>query len=271
MNAIPSNVWIPYIVALIFCSVGFYKFVWFLSVGYGLAVSALGVCYFVMYRNALTPATIVLCILMLIYGLRRSLFLIVREFKNASYKKTLKEAGGEAKMPFPVLLVMWLLLGVLYVVQTSPVLFRMYNNNVLRVALHDSPVVWVGTAISACAIMIEALADYQKTQTKKANPKAFACTGLYKIVRCPNYFGETLFWFGLLVSSFETLRGAQWGFAIAGYIMIVYIMLNGARRLEKRQAKSYGSDPKFQEYVKKTPIIFPLIPIKSLEKWRFLG
>ena len=43
----------------------------------------------------------------------------------------------------------------------------------------------------------------------------------------------------------------------------------GAKRLEKRQNKNYGADPEYQAYVAKTPIVFPLIPLKHLEnvKW----
>jgi len=43
----------------------------------------------------------------------------------------------------------------------------------------------------------------------------------------------------------------------------------GAKRLEKRQNKNYGEDPEYQAYVAKTPIVFPLIPLKHLEnvKW----
>ena len=43
-------------------------------------------------------------------------------------------------------------------------------------------------------------------------------------------------------------------------------MLNGAQRLEKRQDGRYGEMPEYQEYIKKTPIIFPFIPVYSLNK-----
>ena len=84
--------------------------------------------------------------------------------------------------------------------------------------------------------------------------------------RCPNYFGEIVFWTGVFVSALDVLNTwYQWTLAIVGYLAIIYIMLNGAKRLEKRQTGSYGEDPEFQEYVKKTPIIFPLIPLYSLK------
>ena len=45
---------------------------------------------------------------------------------------------------------------------------------------------------------------------------------------------------------------------------IIYVMFSGARRLEVRQNKNYGNDPEYQAYVKKTPIIFPFVPLYSL-------
>ncbi|HKM22591.1 MAG TPA: hypothetical protein VJZ01_11195 [Lachnospiraceae bacterium] len=51
---------------------------------------------------------------------------------------------------------------------------------------------------------------------------------------------------------------------------IVYIMFGGARRLEIRQNKNYGNDPEYQAYVKKTPIIIPLLPLYSVAKYKFL-
>ena len=47
-------------------------------------------------------------------------------------------------------------------------------------------------------------------------------------------------------------------------------MLSGAKRLEKRQNKNYGEDPEYQAYLKKTPIVFPLIPLHHLEQIKFI-
>ena len=55
-----------------------------------------------------------------------------------------------------------------------------------------------------------------------------------------------------------------------GYIGIVYVMFSGARRLEIRQNGAYGKDPEYQEYIKKTPILLPFVPIYSVEKHKWL-
>ena len=172
--------------------IGFYKFVYFMSVGYGLAVSGIGVAIFIiaLLCGNLTPAMAVLCLLLLIYGVRLGGFLLVREIKSAAYRKTLNEQTGNP-VPFPVKVVMWLLMAVLYVVQTSPVWYR-------ESAAPNGPLItaWIGAAIMAIGILLEAVADRQKSAAKLKAPNKPAMDGLYKISRCPNYFGEVTFRMG---------------------------------------------------------------------------
>ncbi len=254
-----------YVISLVICLVGFYKYVYFLSIGYGFAVSGIGVAMAVMMGMGVLPVSlpmVIYCVLFFIYGLRLSGFLLVREIKNASYRKTLKEATGEeSAMPVFVKIAIWLFTSVLYVAQTSPVFFRAYNGKEV------TAFIWVGIVISACGILLETLADQQKTAQKKENPNKVAMKGLYKMVRCPNYFGEILFWTGVFVASLDALNIAgQWVMAVIGYICIVFIMFNGAQRLEKRQMARYGSDKEYNDYANKTPIIIPFLPIYHLNK-----
>lgn len=253
------------IVALVCCAVGFYKYVYFLSIGYGFAVAGISIALIVMSlmgKFAPGAAGIVALILFILYGARLSGFLLVREIKNIAYRKTLKEASGdESKMPVFVKVAIWLCVGVLYVAQTSPVFFRLYNG------AGDSVLLWVGIAVSIIGIVLESVADKQKSEQKKENPDKVAMKGLYKIVRCPNYFGEILFWTGVFVGGCDIYSGiGQWITAVIAWICIVYIMFNGAQRLEKRQMKRYGADEEYNAYADKTPIIIPLLPIYHLNK-----
>ncbi len=79
------------IVCAIMCAVGFYKFVYFLSIGYGFAIAGGGITIFIMYfvLKPETPFVIVLLqlILFVAYGARLSGFLLARELKNTSYQK----------------------------------------------------------------------------------------------------------------------------------------------------------------------------------------
>ena len=105
---------------------------------------------------------------------------------------------------------------------------------------------------------------------KKKNPRRFCDKGLFRLVRCPNYLGELIFWTGVLLSGVNILQGWQWALALLGYLGIVYVMFSGARRLEIRQNKNYGNDPAYQNYVKKTPIMIPFVPLDSVEKYKYL-
>ena len=254
-----------FLVALAVCLVGFYKYVYFLSIGYGFAVLGIGVTMAIMgvmgIFNAALPHYI-LCALFVVYCFRLSGFLLFREIKNAAYRKTLKEATGDEKaMPVFVKFVIWVCVAALYVAQTSPVFFRLYNGGEV------SGFTWAGIIICIAGIVLETIADNQKSAQKKVRPNMVATKGLYKMCRCPNYFGEIIFWTGIFVSSLDILSGiGQWLMAVISYICIVFIMFNGAQRLEKRQMARYGKDKEYNDYANSTPIIIPLLPIYHLNK-----
>ncbi len=255
------------IVCAILSAVGFYKYVYFLSIGYGFAIAGGGITVLVLsIMNGRTDGVlwlaIVQTVLFVCYGARLSGFLLAREIKNASYRKTLKEAtGNDKKIPVFVSASIWISVAVLYTAQVSPVFYRYANGS------KDITVPIVGIVISLIGLLIESVADRQKSSQKKSNPSMVATDGLYRIVRCPNYFGEIIFWTGVFVAGLTTYRSAgQWIMAVAAYICIVYIMFNGAQRLEKRQMARYGKDLTYRSYAGKTPIIIPLLPVYHLNK-----
>ena len=258
---------IIFIVCLILCAVGFYKYIYFMSIGYGFAVAGGGVCALIIaIKNGWTEGVILLAILQMLlfvaYGARLSGFLLYREIKSAAYQKTFKnDIGGEKKIPIFVSISIWLVCAVLYVAQVSPMFFRYANES------KDVVVPYIGIIISVCGLILESAADKQKSAQKKVNPNMVAMDGLYKIVRCPNYLGEIIFWTGVFISGITTYTGiGQWLMAVIAYISIIYIMFNGAQRLEKRQMARYGKDQVYNDYADKTPIILPFLPIYHLNK-----
>jgi len=252
--------------------------VYFISLGYGFSIAAMGVALFVMYYDVIGIGTAAMCILFLIYGCRLGGYLLAREIKSASYRKTMqKEIKDGSSMKFVAKVSIWISCAFLYVLQISPLLFRMmdakrksdFSFGLLEVK--TDVITIVGAVIMALGILLESMADFQKSKAKKINPSRFCDSGLYKIVRCPNYLGEVLFWTGVFVSGVNIYANAwQWIAAAFGYICIVYIMFGGARRLELRQNRNYGADPEYQAYVKKTPILLPLVPLYSVAKYKWL-
>ena len=261
---------ILYIVCAVLCAVGFYKFVYFLSIGYGFAVAGGGIAILVMALITPTEAPLwVLLIqaaLFLAYGIRLSGFLLVRELKNITFKKTdvAKDTlakNGEKKMPVFVLATIWITVAALYVTQVSPMLFRYVNGST------DLTLPLIGFAVSIGGLILESIADNQKSAQKKERPDMVATKGLYKMCRCPNYLGEIIFWTGVFVSGIPCYtKPGHWIMAVIAYVAIVYIMFNGAQRLEKRQMSRYGSNEEYNTYANKTPIIIPLLPIYHLNK-----
>ncbi len=200
------------------------------------------------------------------YGARLSGFLLARKLKNASYRKALKEASGDTEKPMPFFVIFFIrvIVSVLYVMQTSPVFFRSHNGRGGELAL---PL--IGAAVSVAGLVIEALSDKQKSAQKARRPDMAATEGLFKMVRCPNYFGEILFWTGVFASGVNALSGAgQRIVAAFGYVAIFYIMINGAQRLDRRQEKANGSKPEYRAYADHTPLIIPLIPNSHIEKYK---
>ena len=255
------------IVCAILCAVGFYKYVYFLSIGYGFAIAGGGITVLIIalangWTDEVTWLAVLQMLVFLVYGARLSGFLLIRELKNAAYRKTLKEAtGNDKKIPIFVSIAIWIVCAILYTAQVSPMLYRFMNDS------KDVVVPLIGMLISVGGLILESISDHQKTEQKKADPNKVAMQGLYKYVRCPNYFGEIIYWTGILISGLTTYDGiGQWLMAILAYISIVYVMFNGAQRLEKRQMERYGSDEEYKEYADKTPIIIPLLPIYHLNK-----
>ena len=256
-------------VAAVITAAGFYKFVYFISIGYAFSVAGLAVAMLIGFGTSLTLPVAILLAIVAVYAARLGIFVVIREYKNVAYRKVLDEAStGFKKIPFFVKIPIWIFCSILYVMQVSPVFFRLQNG------LQEAYAGWLyaGIVVVAIGFLLQTVADAQKNRAKKENPKTFCRQGLFKMVRCPNYFGEIIVWTGVFVSSMPCLSGwFQIAFSLAGYIGLVYVMFGSTRRLELRQNKNYGSDPAYQEYGRTTPVLIPMLPLYTVADWKWLG
>ena len=262
----PHSFWLLLAAALAISAIGFKNYVWFISLGYGFSIAGEGLLMLLLFRDSLTAGTMICCLLLVAYGLRLGGYLAIRERKSASY---IKKMQGEIKdgktIPFGVKCAIWITCAALYVTQVIPVCYRLQNGT------GSDLCTYIGAAVMAFGLIFESLADVQKNAAKNINHRRLVDTGLYRIVRCPNYLGEMIFWTGVLISGFGALTGAgQWIMALIGYFGIIYVMFSGARRLEIHQNKNYGDDPEYQNYIKTVPILVPFIPLYSVEKHTWL-
>ena len=261
----PMYFWLLFVAAMVISSIGFKNYVWFISLGYGFSIAGEGLLMLILFGKGLSLGTILCCVLFILYGCRLGGYLAYRELKSASYNKNMQGEIKDGKtVSFGVKIAIWVTCAALYALQVVPVFYRLFNGSGSNVWTY------VGAAVMLFGVCFESAADLQKNRAKKINPRRFVDTGLYRIVRCPNYLGEMTFWTGVLISGIGAVSGGQWIMALIGYIGIIFVMFSGARRLELRQNKNYGKDPEYQKYVKTVPILLPFVPLYSVEKYKWL-
>lgn len=257
---------------LVVSALGFVRLVYFISVGYGFSVAAMAVVMLVWYAAGASPWGIVQVVLILLYGVRLGVYLAVRE-SGMSYAAERTNVEGQYRVRgVAVKLAIWVGVSLLYAAMVSPALFHIAT---ARDVPGPVPIVTiVGLAAGYLGLVVESLADFQKSRSKRIAPDTFTGTGLYRVVRFPNYFGEILVWLGSWIAGLPFYGASvfRWTVAAAGVIIIILIMLGSARRLEIKQEERYGSRPEFRQYASRTPVLFPFLPLYSLKKLRvYLG
>ena len=262
----PFYFWLVVAVAFAISAIGFKNYIWFFSIGYGLAIAGEGLLLLLLYGKSLSLGTALCCLLFVIYGLRLGGYLAYREVKLRSYYQHVGDDIKDNKtIPMIAKISIWVFCAVLYVTMVCPVFYRLNNGS------GSDVFTYVGVVFMLLGFLMETVADQQKKVAKTIDPHRFVSTGLYRFVRCPNYLGEVILWTGVFISGFGSLNSfGQWALAIIGYLGILYVMFSGARRLELRQSKTYGDDPTYQQYSRTVPIILPFIPLYSVAKHKWL-
>ena len=118
----PVGFWLLFGLAMLISAIGFYKYVYFISRGYGFSIAGLGLMSLFLFREDLTAGTIACCVLFFIYGCRLGGYLLIRELKSSSYNSKMKtEIKDGSTMGFGVKCAIWITCAILYVLQVLPV------------------------------------------------------------------------------------------------------------------------------------------------------
>lgn len=258
-----------FVITLTVSALGFRRTDFFVSLGYGFSIALLSIVFLFGYLGSLDVWTLVQAALLFGYGARLSSHLIARE-RQPSFAHELEASKARSRhIKGWLKIVIWVSVAALYVTMYAPALINLsaHADN------QHLPSLGLGIAIAAIGLAIETLADWQKTQFKKAKSQSFCDVGLFSAVRCPNYFGEMVFWLGIFISGLSAYASLlDWAIALIGLVCIQLIMLGSARRLELKQGDRYGADPAYQDYVHNTPILFPFVPLRSLKNLKvYLG
>jgi steroid 5-alpha reductase family enzyme len=112
----------------------------------------------------------------------------------------------------------------------------------------------------------EAIGDWQlsKFMRNPSNKGNIMTTGLWYFTRHPNYYGESIMWWGLALTSFSVLAHS-WGISalvvFAGPIVITYLLVkvSGVPLLEAH----FAGRPDWEAYKAKTSVFIPWFPKKD--------
>ena len=254
------------IIPLISTLLGFYNFLYFITIGYGSSLIFNGISLILIYYNELNKVSFILCIFLIIYGTRLSVYLIIREYCMKSYIETVKKDINRINSYSTFInIISWIFCSLLYTLLTTPVYYIIINHEKEHLSSY------ISIFITFFGFFFEAIADQQKAIAKKKNPKKFVSNGLYKIVRYPNYLGEIIIWIGFFLSAIQAYKNIwQLMISFSGLITIIFIMFGGARRLELRQDKNYGDMKDYKEYKSTVPIIIPFVPLYSVKEYTWL-
>jgi len=200
--------------------------------------------------------TLLTTIFVTIWGLRLAIYIFIRSYKKPEdfRYQNLKEKWGKTFWTKSLIFIFYTQ-AVLLLIISSPIIF--INS---RTAVPENFYLLIlGCLIWLLGFLFESISDLQMFLFKRdqSNKGKILTKGLWRFTRHPNYFGETLVWWGIYVIALSF----DFGFIfIISPILITFLLLkvSGVTLLEKK----YKDNKEYLEYIKKTSAFFPKIPKK---------
>jgi steroid 5-alpha reductase family enzyme len=222
------------------------------DVAYGLGFIVASTAAFL--RSGLGhPRQVLLLAMVAAWGLRLAIHILVRNWgREEDFRyRAWREAWGKTFVVRSFLQI-YLLQGAVILVVLAPVLIVMADPG--------GPLGWrdaAGVLVWGVGLLFEAFGDLQLLRHLRdpAQRGRVLQTGLWRLTRHPNYFGEATLWWGVLVVAL----GAPLGWAgVVGPLTILFLLLkvSGIPMLEAR----FRGNPEFEEYRARTSAFFPWFP-----------
>ncbi|KAH3896917.1 uncharacterized protein LOC127864492 [Dreissena polymorpha] len=121
----------------------------------------------------------------------------------------------------------------------------------------------VGLVLFILGLLCEAISDQSKFMFRNdpANKGKWCDTGLWKVSRHPNYFGEILLWAGIFIISTSVLSYGEWAVVLSPiFISAILLFLSGIPLLEKKADERFRKNEQYREYKARTSVLIPLPP-----------
>jgi len=213
--------------------------------GLGLIVTSQVYAYFLPERSL---AASILLSLVLLWGLRLSIYIGMRGWgkpEDARYLNWRNENGPRW---------WWFSFFKVFLLQGAFMWIVSYALLMALVGSSMNILSYMGIAFFTIGFLFEAVADCQMWSFKR-NPESkgkVLNTGFWKYTRHPNYFGETLLWWGF---GFFALSGAHWYALISPLIMNwLLVKVSGVAMLDRLLK---DTKPEYAEYIATTSAFIP--------------
>jgi len=210
------------------------------------------------FTDGYAPRKYLVGILTTIWGLRLAGHIVLRAWgQGEDYRyQPMRDASGPRfwwTRYFKVFLLQGFLLGL----ASAPLLAAQFYGTPARL----TPLDIAGVVVWGVGFFFEALGDWQLYVFKRdpANKGEVLDRGLWAYTRHPNYFGETLIWWGIFLIALATPYG-YW--SVYGPIVITVLLLrvSGVTLLEQHQVQR---KPQYAEYIRTTSAFVPWFPRKA--------
>ncbi|MGB2427090.1 MAG: DUF1295 domain-containing protein [Alteromonas sp.] len=218
------------------------------------SLTYLSITAFILYviQTELDLRDIILAAMVAIWAARLGTFLFMRISKDGIDKRFVKIKPN----PFRFFTT-WTIQGVWVTVTASAAFVAMLSQATV-------PLGWlgyIGIALWIIGLSFEAVADQQKRKFKVTQAETghkFIHTGLWAYSRHPNYFGEILLWFGVLLVALPVLSGWAYITIISPlFVTLLLTRVSGVNLLEEAADKRFGDDPQYAKYKANTPVLVP--------------
>lgn len=122
------------------------------------------------------------------------------------------------------------------------------------------PLDYAGAALWLLGMFFEVVGDWQlaRFQRNRDSSGEVLDTGLWRYTRHPNYFGETVIWWGIFLIALSA--GAWWAIVSPLLMTILLLRVSGVSLLEKDISERR---PAYREYVERTNAFIPGPPKTS--------
>jgi steroid 5-alpha reductase family enzyme len=209
--------------------------------------------FFVLAPEGFGPRKWLIGILVTLWGLRLSLYILWRNWgkgEDFRYQKWRREAGS--RWGWLSFFRVFVLQGVLMWIISVPLLAAQRGASPASLTILD----YLGLVVWIIGFFFESVGDLQLARFKSdpANKGKVMDRGVWRTTRHPNYFGDAAQWWGFYLIA---LAAGGWWTILGPILMTLFLLrVSGVALLEK----TLETRPGYKDYVERTSAFIPWLP-----------